>query len=74
MDNRFIDDAYALRMEERRKRDPEGFRIYGEGQWGQFGGVIFTNWEIADFDTQAFNVRTYGQDPDYNHTKPRCLI
>jgi phage terminase large subunit len=68
LNNRFIDEAYALRMEERRKRDPEGFRIYGEGLWGQFGGVIFTNWEVAEFDTQAFNVRTYGQDFGFNHT------
>lgn len=68
LDNRFLDEGYHKRMEERRKRDPEGFRIYGAGQWGQFGGVIFTNWEIREFDPQAFNSRSYGQDFGFNHT------
>lgn len=66
-DNRFIDKAYSDRMEERRIRDPEGFRIYGAGQWGQLGGIIFNNWEVREFDTTLFNVRSYGQDFGFNH-------
>jgi phage terminase large subunit len=66
-DNRFIDKAFADRMEERRIRDPEGFRIYGAGEWGQLGGIIFNNWEVREFDTTLFNVRSYGQDFGFNH-------
>jgi phage terminase large subunit len=66
-DNRFIDNAFSDRMEERRIRDPEGFRIYGAGQWGQLGGIIFNNWEVREFDTTLFNVRSYGQDFGFNH-------
>ena len=66
-DNRFIDKAYSDRMEERRIRDPEGYRIYGAGQWGQLGGIIFNNWEVREFDTNLFNTRTYGQDFGFNH-------
>jgi phage terminase large subunit len=71
-DNRFIDKAFSDRMEERRIRDPEGFRIYGAGQWGQLGGIIFNNWEVREFDTTLFNVRSYGQDFGFNH--PNVLL
>lgn len=67
LDNRFIDDAYKRRMDERKRRDPDGYRIYGAGQWGQLGGLIFSNWEVRDFDTNLFNVRSYGQDFGFNH-------
>ena len=71
-DNRFIDKAFWERMEERRIRDPEGYRIYGAGEWGQLGGIIFNNWEVREFDTTQFNVRSYGQDFGFNH--PNVLL
>lgn len=71
-DNRFIDKAFWDRMEERRIRDPEGYRIYGAGEWGQLGGIIFNNWEVREFDTTLFNVRSYGQDFGFNH--PNVLL
>ncbi len=33
-DNPFMDAAYHRRMETRKKRDPEGYRVYGLGEWG----------------------------------------
>ena len=71
-DNRFLDKAFWDRMEERRIRDPEGYRIYGAGEWGQLGGIIFNNWEVREFDTTLFNVRSYGQDFGFNH--PNVLL
>ena len=46
--NRFIDEAYRARMERRRLVDPEGYRIYGLGEWGEIGGLILHNWEIKE--------------------------
>ena len=68
-DNRFIDDAYYRRMERRRVEDPEGYRIYGEGEWGEIGGLILTRIAIEDFDTRKenFDAFYYGQDFGYNH-------
>ncbi|MGM9683132.1 MAG: PBSX family phage terminase large subunit [Eubacteriales bacterium] len=67
--NRFIDDAYRARMERRKIVDPEGYRIYGLGEWGEIGGLILHNWEIkyisqnpADYDDFAI-----GQDFGFNH-------
>lgn len=67
--NRFIDEAYNRRMMRRKEVDPDGYRIYGLGDWGEIGGLILKNWEvreisqdIADYDDVAL-----GQDFGYNH-------
>lgn len=68
-DNRFIDEAYYRRMERRAREDPEGYRIYGLGEWGELGGLILTNIKIHDFQTdhQNFDGFYYGQDFGFNH-------
>lgn len=67
LDNRFIDEAYHQRMMKRKELDPEGYRVYGLGEWGNIGGTIFHNYEVKDFDVNAFDVRYYGQDFGFNH-------
>jgi phage terminase large subunit len=76
LDNRFIDDAYKARMERRKKVDPEGYRIYGLGEWGEIGGLILHNWEIKDI---SLNLNDYddiaiGQDFGYNHANAILLL
>lgn len=68
-DNRFIDDAYYRRMERRKEVDPDGYRIYGLGEWGEVGGLILTNYVIEDFDTspERFDYMVNAQDFGYNH-------
>lgn len=69
LDNRFIDDAYKRRMERRKRVDPEGYRIYGLGEWGEIGGLILTNYEVEDFDTEParFDYMVNAQDFGFNH-------
>ena len=68
-DNRFIDAAYYRRMERRRLEDPEGYKVYGLGEWGELGGLILTKIEIHDFPTErrCFDAFYYGQDFGFNH-------
>jgi phage terminase large subunit len=68
-DNRFIDDAYYRRMERRKEVDPDGYRIYGLGEWGEVGGLILTNYVIEEFDTspERFDYMVNSQDFGYNH-------
>jgi phage terminase large subunit len=68
-DNRFIDTAYYRRMERRAIEDPEGYRVYGLGEWGELGGLILTNFEVHDFptDRDRFDSVYYGQDFGFNH-------
>ena len=76
LDNRFIDEAYKARMMRRKEVDPDGYRIYGLGDWGEIGGLILKNWEvreisqdIADYDDVAI-----GQDFGFNHANAILLL
>ena len=74
--NRFIDDAYRARMERRKKVDPEGYQIYGLGEWGEIGGLILKNWEVAEIsqDLQEYDDIAIGQDFGFNHANAILLL
>lgn len=76
LQNRFIDEAYHKRMERRRLQDPEGYQVYGEGRWGELGGLILTNYEIHNFNTDVdcFDRCFIGQDFGYNHANAILTI
>ena len=67
--NKFIDDAYRQRMERRKIVDPEGYQIYGLGEWGEIGGLILHNWEIKDISQNPADYDDFanGQDFGFNH-------
>ena len=67
--NRFIDDAYRDRMLRRKEVDPDGYKIYGLGEWGEAGGLILTNYIVEDFDTspERFDHMVNAQDFGFNH-------
>lgn len=67
--NRFIDEAYHRRMLRRKEVDPEGYLIYGLGEWGEVGGLILTNYIIEEFDQspERFDYMVNAQDFGYNH-------
>lgn len=69
LDNRFIDDAYERRMKRRQKQDPNGYRVYGLGEWGEVGGLILTNYVVEEFDTSPdrFDFMVNSQDFGFNH-------
>lgn len=74
--NRFIDEAYHQRMERRKIVDPEGYAIYGLGEWGEIGGLILHNWEIKEI-SQNFNDYddiAIGQDFGFNHANAILLL
>ena len=74
--NRFIDDAYKARMERRKKVDPEGYQIYGLGEWGEIGGLILHNWEVADVsqNLNEYDDVAIGQDFGFNHANAILLL
>lgn len=74
--NRFIDDAYKARMERRKIVDPEGYQIYGLGEWGEIGGLILHNWEVADISQNLndYDDIAIGQDFGFNHANAILLL
>jgi phage terminase large subunit len=76
LNNRFIDEAYKARMERRKLVDPEGYQIYGLGEWGEIGGLILHNWEVKEI---SLNLNDYddisiGQDFGFNHANAILLL
>lgn len=69
LQNRFIDDAYHKRMMMRKDRDPDGYRIYGLGEWGEVGGTILNNWEVREISQNPLDWEylSIGQDFGFNH-------
>jgi phage terminase large subunit len=69
LQNRFIDEAYHRRMMLRKQQDPEGYKVYGLGDWGELGGLILSRYTVHDFDTsfERFDTMVHGQDFGFNH-------
>lgn len=69
LDNRFIDRAYYRRMERRKEVDPEGYQVYGLGEWGETKGLILHNWQAVEVpeDLEWYDDVAIGQDFGYNH-------
>lgn len=75
-DNRFIDDGFRRRMEMRKARDPDGYRVYGLGEWGEVGGLILSNWEVKEIsqDLTDWQRLSIGQDFGFNHANAILLL
>ena len=69
LDNRFVGDAYKRRMQRRKEVDPDGYEIYGLGNWGEVAGLILKNWEIRDISQahEDYDDNALGQDFGFNH-------
>jgi len=69
LDNRFMDPGFYRRMELRKEFDPDGYKVYGLGEWGELGGLIFTHYQVHEFDVspEKFDSMNIGQDFGYNH-------
>lgn len=69
LQNRFIDEAYYRRMQMRKEQDPEGYKVYGLGEWGETGGAILKNYVIHEFPTESeyFDNMRLSQDFGFNH-------
>jgi phage terminase large subunit len=67
--NLFVDDGYRKRMARRKILDPEGYQIYGLGEWGETGGLILSNYMIepSDIDYNHYDKVLLAQDFGFNH-------
>lgn len=74
--NRFIDEAYHKRMQRRKEVDPEGYQIYGLGEWGEIGGLILHNWSVEEISQNIddYDSVAIGQDFGFNHANAVLLL
>ena len=74
LQNAFIDEAYHRRMMRRRELDPQGYRIYGLGEWGESEGLILPHYSVESVDKtpESYDRIALGQDFGYNHAN--CIL
>ena len=59
-DNIFLTDDDIERLES--ETDPYYRDVYVNGNWGVLGDVIFTNWEVRNFDVEQLDQPIHGLD------------
>ena len=74
LDNKFIDTEYKARMLRRKELDPQGYEVYGLGNWGETGGLVFPNVTVGDYRQKEFEQFTIGTDFGFNHFHATLLI
>ena len=74
LQNAFMDEAYKERMKRRAIVDPEGYRVYGLGEWGDTGGNILRNYTLTNVpqDFNWYDSVFMSQDFGFNHAN--CLL
>lgn len=74
LQNKFIDRAYEARMKRRAIVDPEGYRVYGLGEWGDTGGNILRNYVLTNCPQKYewYDSILMSQDFGFNHAD--CLL
>lgn len=70
--NRFCDEEFHRRMMKRKEIDPEGYVVYGLGDWGELGGLILPNVKVISeedfrYDDEYYEELRYGADWGFNH-------
>lgn len=74
LQNAFIDEGYHRRMMARRELDPEGYRVYGLGEWGESEGLILPHYTVQCVDKrhEMYDSVAIGQDFGFNHAN--CIL
>lgn len=53
--NRFLPDAYVKALEEKQQSNLTYYKIYALGEFCTLDKLVFSNWEVADFDHTKIN-------------------
>lgn len=68
-DNRFLPKAYIRKLESLIKTNPVYYRVYVLGEFTSLDKLVFTNWEVRDFDDDLnifeFDDAIFGLDFGY---------
>ncbi len=76
LDNRFVDRAFHERMMRRKITNPNGYRVYGLGEWGVCEEQILTNWDVTNVsaDYNFYDDVFVGQDFGFNHANAILVV
>lgn len=72
--NKFIDEEYKRTVEDLKNQDPVYYDIYALGNWGVLGNLIFNNYEVSEFDLDAFDESETFQGLDFGFNNPSAAV
>lgn len=67
LDNPFVGDEYRLVMQRLKDDNPEYYKIYALGEWGEAKGLIYKEYETINSMPEFFETEFVGLDFGYNH-------
>ena len=71
-DNPFLSAEYVKSLEELKERNPQKWRIYGLGEWGNDPeGLVYTNWEEGILPLENLEHRC---GMDFGYRDPSALV
>lgn len=54
LDNKYLDKSYLKRMEDLKEKNYTRWKIEAQGEWATLNRLVYTNWEIKDFDYKDY--------------------
>ena len=71
-DNPFLDDTIIDILESLKEQDPNAYRVYALGLWGQISNIIYSAYNVLNEFPKDFDETIYGLDFGFNN--PSALI
>ena len=72
LDNKFLDDEYKQVINNLQHEDTTYYNIYGLGEWGVLGNLVYGNWEVVSDVPVSFDEIIWGLDFGFNN--PSALL
>ncbi len=73
LDNPHLSRAQVLEIESYKDKDPEVWRIYGQGLRRERAGIVFRSWTVEDYNWDILDLPVvFGLD--FGYTSPSALI
>lgn len=74
-DNRFCDEKYKAKLESLKDKNKTLYEIYALGNWGVLGNLIYSNYEIWDFEKVLdFEDSTFYNGLDWGFNDPAAGV
>ena len=70
--NRFLDDEYKQVINNLQHEDKMYYNIYGLGEWGVLGNLIYSNWQVVSDVPASYDEIIWGLDFGFNN--PSALL
>lgn len=74
LDNPFVPERIKINLERRRLTDPDGFNIYGLGEYGSGSTVIYPKFEVQDFSHIKPDTYNTVIGIDYGFNDPTAIV